>query len=65
MEKTSAAQKTGLKGSRERSADTSVYTGREKDYCDDIYIGFEVNIGASQDNRRHSYLDRDVRLAAD
>ena len=59
QEKTGASQEIGLKDSREESADTSVYTGREKDYSDDFHIVCQVNEGVSQVNRRHSNLDRD------
>ena len=62
---TGAAQEIGLKASREESADTSVCTGREKDYSDDIHIGCQVNEGVSQVNRRHSNLDRDKKICGD
>ena len=55
----------GLKARKEKSLDTAIPTGREKDCAADMHIGCQADRGGSQDNRPHCNHDRDGSLSGD
>lgn len=63
--KHSAAKQTNLKASREKSPDTSVHTGREKDCGADISISCQARRVYGKNNRRHCNHDGGGSLGRD